>query len=80
MSSDQGLIFAFLKFFIYVGMGLPGLNQYYAADKVSCSRTQTVTPPAMRLNSSNPLIPSPMLCQLCHCALYNSDHSSCSDA
>ena len=28
------------QFFAHVGMGLPGLNQYLAADKVSCSRTQ----------------------------------------
>ena len=28
------------QLFSHVGMGLPGLNQYLAADKVSCSRTQ----------------------------------------
>ena len=27
------------QYFSPVGMGLPGLNQYYAVDKVSCSRT-----------------------------------------
>ena len=37
----------------YVGMGLPGLNQDYADDKVSCSRTQHSA--SGEAQTSNPL-------------------------
>ena len=39
-------------------MGLPGLNQYRAADKVSCSRTQHSDSGGGESQTSNPLIPS----------------------
>ena len=47
---------------------LQGLNQYKAADKVSCSRTQLSDSTSGESQTSNPLIPSLMLYQLGHCA------------
>ena len=56
-----------------VGTGLPGLNQYQAADtsKVSCSRTQHSNSAGGEAQTSNPLIPSLTLYQLSHCAPQN---------
>ena len=58
------------QFFSHVVKGLPGLNQFYAADKVSFSRTQYIDFPSgeSRTTCSNPLIPSLMLYQLRQCA------------
>ena len=56
-----------LQFFSHVGMGLPGLNQYKAADKVSCSRTQHSDSAGGEARPSKPSIPSLTGYQLSHC-------------
>ena len=45
-----------------------GLNQYEAADKLSCSRTQDSDSAGSESRTSKPLIPSTKLYQLSHCA------------
>ena len=59
------------QFFSHVRMisCLPVLNQYKAADKVSCSRTQRSDSTGSESRTSNPLITILMLYQLSHCAL-----------
>ena len=52
---------------------LPGLNQYFTADKVSCSRTQHIDSSGVAARTSNPSIPSLALYQLSHCARLKSD-------
>ena len=42
----------------HIGMGLPGKNQYQAADKMFCSRTQLSDYVGGEAPSSNPAIPS----------------------
>ena len=56
------------QFFSHIGMFscLPGLNQYYAADTVSCSSTQHGD--SGESQTSNPSILSLTLHQLSHCA------------
>ena len=44
-------------FFSHVRTGLPGLDQYYAADEVSYSRTQHSDPTGDEAQTSNILIP-----------------------
>ena len=56
------------QFFSHVGTSLPGLNQYEAVDKVSCSRTQPSDSTGCEARTNNPLIPSLTLYQLNHCA------------
>ena len=53
-------------FFSHVGMGLSGLNQYLAGDKVLCSQRSDSTSRESR--TSNPSIQSLMLYQLIQCA------------
>ena len=55
------------QFFSHVGMGLPGLNQYKEADKVSCSRTQHSDSAGGETQTSNPSIPTLRLYQLSCC-------------
>ena len=54
-------------FFCNVQTGLPGLNEYLAADKVICSPKSNSV--GIEAQTSNPLIPSLMLYQLSHCTL-----------
>ena len=55
------------QFFSHVRMGLPGLNQYQAADKVSCAKTQHSDSANGEAQTSNPSITSLTLYQLSHC-------------
>ena len=71
------VIFCFFVLILYVPVnifnhlrtGLPGLNQYYASDKVSCSRTQHNDSTGSESQICNPLILILRLYQLSHCAL-----------
>ena len=47
---------------------LPGLSKYLAAYKVYCSRTQHGDSASSEAQASNPVIPSPRLYQISHCA------------
>ena len=55
-----------LTIFGHVGMGLPVLNQYKAADKVSCSWTQHSDTAGGEALTSNPWIPNLIIYQLIH--------------
>ena len=55
------------QFFSHVRMGLPGLNQYQAADEVSCAKTQHSDSADGEARTSNPSISSLRLYQLSHC-------------
>ena len=50
-----------------VGTDLPGLNQYWVVDKVSCPRTQHSDSPNGDAKITNPAIPILTLYQLSHC-------------
>ena len=62
------------QFFSHVGAGLPGLNKFLAANKVSCSRTQHSdstsgeTPVNLQSNTlpTRPLCSAQLCCQKAH--------------
>ena len=58
------------QFFGHVRMipCLPGINQYFAAVKVTCSRTQHNDSAGAEFRASKPSIPNLTLYQLSHCA------------
>ena len=58
------LLISSQQFFSHVCMGPPGLNQYKAADKKSCSRTQHSYSASGETQTSNRSIPSLILYQL----------------